>query len=259
SHYQQMAQRIRAHFGLKNVIVTESESNQDLSKQSVAKAGAEHLLSILKDNSIIGIAWGSTISAMLGFLPPQSITGCSVWQLTAGLPSQALELDGHELTKRFASKLNASWHILNAPFIVQNKLLKNLLIHEPEIADHFSIFEKMDIALVGLGSSDPAKSMTYRGKYITLEESKQLVASGCAADLCGHRILMDATPAQTFLSDRVISIDLATLKKIPYVIAVAAGEDKALSIIAASRGQYIKTLIIDEMAAISIIKKEKIV
>lgn len=258
SHYLNLAQRIRQHFGLEHVIVVESDATKDLSKQSVSKAAAEYFSSILQDNSVIGIAWGSTISNILKYLPQLQTSNCSVWQLTAGLPSQMLELDGHEITKRLAAKLNASWNIINAPFIVQNKLLKDLLIREPEIANHFSAFEKMDIAIVGLGSSDPYASMTYRGNYITYEESKQLVDNGCAADLCGHRITPDAQSADTFLTGRVIAIDLETLKKIPQVIAVAAGEDKVISIIAASRGKFIKTLIIDELAAISVIKKENI-
>lgn len=258
SHYLNLAQRIRQHFGLNHVIVVESDTAKELSKQNVSRAAAEYFTSILQDNNIIGIAWGSTISNILKFLPQQQTSNCSVWQLTAGLPSQALELDGHETTKRFAAKLNASWHIINAPFIVQNKLLKDLLVREPEIANHFLTFDKMDIAIVGLGSSDPSASMTYRGNYITFDESKQLVDNGCAADLCGHRITADAKPAETFLTGRVIAIELGTLQKIPQVVAVAAGEDKAQSIIAASRGKYIKTLIIDELAAISVIKKESI-
>jgi DNA-binding transcriptional regulator LsrR (DeoR family) len=258
SHYLNLAQRIRQHFGLEHVIVVESDMTKELSKQNVSRVAAEYFMSILRDNSVIGLAWGSTISNILKFIPQQQTSNCSVWQLTAGLPSQTLELDGHEITKRLAARLNASWHIINAPFIVQNKLLRDLLIREPEIANHFAAFEKMDIAIVGLGSSDPYSSMTYRGNYITFAESKQLVENGCAADLCGHRITADARPAETFLTGRVIAIELEALKKVPQVIAVASGEDKAVSIVAASRGQYIKTLIIDELAAISVIKRENI-
>jgi DNA-binding transcriptional regulator LsrR (DeoR family) len=52
-----------------------------------------------------------------------------------------------------------------------------------------------------------------------------------------------------------MSIGLDTLKNVPDVIAVACGEEKVASIIAAARGKYINTLVIDEIAAIAVINK----
>ncbi len=258
SHYTSLATKIKSHYGLNEVMVLPSESTKEMSKHGVAKAAAHYLEGIIKDGFIIGIAWGSTISYIPKYLTKSTKQNGSIWQLTAGYPSQSLELDGHEITKRFAEKLNATFHVLNAPFIVQNKLLRTLLMNEPDIANHFKMFEQMDVAFVGLGSSDPEQSMSYKCKCITLDESKALVQEGMSADVCGHRMFIDARPAESFLSDRVISIDLDVLKSIPTVVAVAVGEEKTQSIIASARGKYINVLIIDELAAISVIKTEGI-
>ncbi len=255
SYYSNLAERLQEVFQLDRILVVPSDASSSLSMQNVARAGAEYLNSILTDRMVVGLAWGSTISSVMQQMQPMPLTGCSVWQLTACLPSNAIEMDGHEITKRLANKLNASWHIINAPFIVKNKLLRDLLLSEPEISNHFAMFDQMDVAIVGLGSSDPTASMTYKGNYITLEESQELVESGCAADLCGHRIFIDAHPAETFLTNRVISIDLETLRRIPDVVAIAAGKRKTTSIIAAARGKYINTLIIDEIAAVSVLNQ----
>lgn len=254
SHFKSLQTILMKQFPDTNIVVIPSSSSLEITKKDVGKTLAEYFSSIVKDNDIIGIAWGSTISGMLRYMPQLHTTGVSVWQLCAGLPVHVLELDGHEIVKRLAKSLNAEYHVLNVPFVVSSALLKKLLLQEPEIAHHFSMFKQMDIAIVGLGSSIPESSTTYLSNYITLEESASLVELGCAADICGHRLYTDARPADDFLSCRTISIDLDTLKQIPQVIAAACGEDKTISIIAALKGNYINSLIIDEVAAISVIK-----
>lgn len=255
SHYSSLEQKIRDAFGLRKVIVVPSEPSADATKQNVGKALADYFSSIIKDNDIIGIAWGSTTSSILRHMQDMQTSGTSIWQLCAGLPTQVLELDGHEITKRLANSIHAEFHVLNAPFVVNNALLQKLLMEEPEISHHFSMFNKMDIAIVGLGSTNPSHSMTYQGHYITLEESRELVDMGCAADICGHRLYEDGAPANVYLEERMVSIGLPALKRIPNVIGTACGEDKTTSIIATARGGYINTLVIDEIAAIAVIKK----
>ncbi|MEF9989695.1 MAG: sugar-binding domain-containing protein, partial [Christensenellaceae bacterium] len=91
------------------------------------------------------------------------------------------------------------------------------------------------------------------------EEAQVLEDMGAGADICGHRITKNGNKVQTILTDRVISIDLDTLKQIPLVVALGAGEDKTPTIVAGIRGKYIDAIIIDELAAISIIETEKMI
>jgi len=49
--------------------------------------------------------------------------------------------------------------------------------------------------------------------------------------------------------DRIISIELDYLKKIPGVVGVAAGAERAAAVAAAMRGGFIKSLLIDESGA----------
>jgi DNA-binding transcriptional regulator LsrR (DeoR family) len=192
---------------------------------------------------------------MIQFIRDRYFSGIHVYQLCAGLTSQKLFLDGHETTKLLANAIHAEHHVLNAPFIVNSGLMKNLLLQEPEIQKHFSAFEKLDIAIVGMGSSDPAGSITYLADYISLKESVELVENGYMADIAGFRLHEDGTVADIPLNERVMSVGLDTLKKVPVVIAVACGEDKVASVMAAAKGKYINTLVIDEIAAIAIINK----
>ncbi len=188
-------------------------------------------------------------------LKQRHLGSSSVWQLTANLAANNLNAYNQDVIKTFAEKIGASWHVINAPFIVQTELLHSLLLKEPEIAEHFAEFEKLDIAIVGMGSSHPEGSAAYRSNFISLDQAKALVKQGAAADICGHRLNPDSSVADTFLNNRVMSIKLSTLAKIPNVIAVATGSERVASIIASCVGGYVDTLITDEIAAIALSKQ----
>lgn len=259
SHFELLAKKIKSHFGLKEVIVVPSEASHDQTKKNVGKRAARYLAEHAADNMLVGMAWGSTLREMVReFQPEKAISGAQIIQLTGGLHTQSIDMDGREMVKALAIKLNANWLLMQVPLVVQSKLLRDLLMQEPELVAHFELFDKMDMAFVGLGSCLPTESMSYKAGYISLEESVQLVKSGAVSDICGYRLMLDGTPATTFLSDRVISINLDKLKKTPIVIGIGSGEEKAFSIIAAARGGYINTFIIDELAAMSVIGIAKI-
>ena len=255
SHYESLQEKIQSYFSLKKVLVSPTEASSERTKISVCQTAASYLSSIVKDRDSLGIVWGSTTSGMIPYLENRHLNGVHVYQLSAGLTSQQLFIDGHETTKLLAKAIHAKYHVLNAPFIVNSGLMKNLLLQEPEIQNHFNAFEHLNIAIVGMGSSDPAKSISYIADYISLKESIELVEKGYAADISGYRLNKDGSLADIPLNERVMSIGLDVLKRVPIVIAVACGEDKAESVIASARGKYINTLIIDEIAAIAIINK----
>jgi DNA-binding transcriptional regulator LsrR (DeoR family) len=108
------------------------------------------------------------------------------------------------------------------------------------------------MAFLGVGSCDPYEGMMYKSGYLTLDETKQLIDMNAIGDLCGHRIAPNGDHIKTFLDQRIIAIDLEKLKKIPRKVALAAGRNKAESIIAACRGGYVDVLVTDEIAAMTI-------
>jgi DNA-binding transcriptional regulator LsrR (DeoR family) len=111
------------------------------------------------------------------------------------------------------------------------------------------------MALIGVGSSDPRRSVTYLSGYMTLEEAKKLVDDGMAADLCGTRLTDDGQIRDTILSNRMISLDLRELRKVAEVCAVGAGSEKATSFIAGCKGGFIKKAIMDEVCALTILSR----
>jgi DNA-binding transcriptional regulator LsrR (DeoR family) len=55
-------------------------------------------------------------------------------------------------------------------------------------------------------------------------------------------------------SDRIVGISLEQLRRIPFVIGMAAGKDKALGVIGAIRGGFVSEVIISSSCAFEIIR-----
>ena len=104
----------------------------------------------------------------------------------------------------------------------------------------------------------PEESVPYKAGYITFEQSQLLAGSGFATDICGNRIFADGSVKPNLLSERLIAIPPEKIKKIPLVIAIAVGNDKAVSIIAGSKGKFLNVLVIDEVAALTVMGMENI-
>lgn len=250
---EETAEKLKAHFGLAQVIVAPSGITQDQSKINVGREASEYLNSVLQDGLQIGVAWGTTLQAMIRqFELKKRISDINVVQLAGGAHTTRLDLDSQELVRLLASKLNATYSIMHAPLVVTNSTIRNLLLNEPEIKKHCERFNHLDLALVGVGSMSPDEAISYKAGYITLEQSHILVDTGFATDICGNRIFLDGTIRPNLLTDRLISISPEQIKKIPMVIAVAVGAEKAIPVIAGAKGRLYQALIVDEVAALTI-------
>lgn len=259
SSYAENSEKIRKHFNLKKVIVVPAGQNLSESKDNIGKAASQYLNDIMQPTTKIGIAWGTTLNSFVNhFQCNRNFPKATVLQLVGGTYSQTMNLDARELVKALAIKLNCNFHLLQAPLIVHNPTLRNLLFEEPEVIEHFALIEKLDVAFIGIGSSNYKDSIVFKAKYIEEVQAKELAKLGLICDICGHQIDIDGIEQKTFLSERLISTPLDTLKKIPLLVGLAAGSDKVLPILSSIHGGYLNALIIDEVAAISLIEIAKI-
>lgn len=251
---EEMEEKLREHLNLSSVRIVPSGATILQSQQNAGRAAVEYLNSKLYNGIYIGVAWGTTMDCTVSqFSVTRPINNATVVQLAGGMQSATFNIDSRKLALSLAQKLNSNFSLLQAPMLVSSKNARDVLLNEPEFKTHFSLFEKLDIALVGIGSSLPEQSVPYKAGYLSLEQSRELVRDGFATDICGNRIYKDGSIKPNHLTDRVISIPLEQIQKIPEVIGVAVGKDKALSITAAAKGGFIKTLITDEISAISIL------
>ncbi|HCC78554.1 MAG: hypothetical protein A2X25_09565 [Chloroflexi bacterium GWB2_49_20] len=259
-YYAKLELEIKDLLSIEQVMIVPSGVTLQESKVNVAKMAANYLEGKITNGLIIGLSWGSTIQLIHKYFDPHTPADDALFvQLSGNLCSSSITqegyIDGNILVQKFAAKAQSGWSVFQVPYVVQNPALKELLYQEPPILKHVNLFNKLDMALIGVGSSNPDRSDPYLTGYLTMEESKKLADDGMGADICGTRLTSDGQIRETILTNRMISIDLMDLHKLSEVCAVGAGSEKALSLIAGCKGGFIKKVIIDEVCALSIMSR----
>ncbi len=111
------------------------------------------------------------------------------------------------------------------------------------------------MALVGVGTTNYKESIVYKANYITESEAEQIGRYGLC-DICGHQIDSQGNEPVDSITQRLYGISLESLRKTPMVVGLCAGKDKAPSIRAAINGGYLKALVIDEIAAMTLLDED---
>ena len=259
-YFSDIEKEIKERLSVSGVMIVQSGSTLYESKKNVARMAAKYLEETIKDDMKIGLSWGSTIQQVVRYYNKKDSFPKTIFiQLSGSLCQRSLHEDGYMegdvFVQQFAKKLQADWSVFAVPYIVQNPLLKEMLYTEPQIEKHVSLFKQLDMALIGIGAEDSAGSVSYLSGYLSYEETKKLHDEGMAADICGTRLTIDGEIRETVLTDRVLTVDLKDLYRTRDVCAIGAGAEKALSFIAGCRGGFIKTVIMDEICALSIINR----
>ena len=250
---RELGKKIVDTYGIGTAIVVPQSYSAEADKEKVGQAAASYIESLLSPGMLIGIAWGTTIYGIVKNLKPNSFLQADVIQLVGGARNTTPDTDANMMALNLAKALNGDSHILQAPFMVQSKILRDLLMEEPHVKNHFQKIKDADLAIIGLGSTKPELSAQFRSGHITMEDSERLISEGAVGDICGSYIDINGHICNSALSDRMIAVSLPDLKRIPTVIGVAAGEKKADIIVGALRGHYIDVLITDEKAAVSVL------
>ena len=250
---EETTRRIRETFGLRRVIIVPSGANEDIAKANVGRAASDFLNENIRPESKIGISWGTTLATFAReFRAKEPCPHARVVQMIGGTYSQSLNIDGRELVKTISGKLQCRSSILHAPLLVHNPTLRDLLMQEPAVMEHFEHIRTLDMAFIGIGHAG-RDAVAVRANYIAEEEVRKLEAMGMVGDVCGHYITADGEVPETFLTSRVVGITPQQLRSIPLVAGLCVGHKKAEPILAVLRGHYINCLIIDEVAAISLL------
>ncbi len=250
---KELGNRIVQAYGIDTAIVVPQSYSAQAEKENVGQAAASYIESLLSPGMMIGIAWGTMINSIVNNIKPNTLISADVIQLLGGMDNKTSDTDANMMALKLAKSLGGDSYILQAPFMVQSKILRDLLMEEPHVKNHFQKIRSTDLAIIGLGSTKPELSAQFRSGHINIEDSQKLISEGAVGDICGSYIDINGHLCHSSLSDRMIAVSLSDLRRIPRVIGVAAGEKKADVIVGALRGRYIDVLITDEKAAISVL------
>jgi deoxyribonucleoside regulator len=250
-----LALELAEGFHLKRALVVAGETGQG-AVQAVARAAADYFNSQLLNGMHLGLSWGRMLSAAIHMLPPGTVSNLDVSLLHGGVGSAGAGIQGVELARHIASlHPHSQVHYLHAPVLVDSPDIKDAMLRDGSIRSALESAASREMALVGIGTLDESAPLIRFG-HISPRDRRRLLAAGAIGDMCTRFFTPEGEPVHV-LDDRLIAIEWEELKRIPLVVAMAAGLDKRDAILGALRTGCMNVLITDETTARAVLKAAK--
>lgn len=242
---------LEVRFALKEAIVVDSDPIEEHLIRYLGAAAAFYLETTIKPGSIIGISsWSRALLAMVERMNQSSIgKDGKVVQILGGFGSIETQNYATYLTQRLASNIGAAPVLLQAPGIVGSAEVQKILSADRTLREAADLFDRVDVALVGIGSLEPSRFLTRSGNVFSPEERMQLARQGAVGDICLRFFDQTGAAIDSPLMQRVIGMNLDQLKRVPRVVGIAGGADKLDAMRATLAGRLIDILITDTETA----------
>lgn len=247
NYYIETESLLEKKFNIKEAIVIPRPDYGKIEK-SLGYAGASYLTSIIKDNNVIGVSWGTTLSEIAANIQTQFTNNVSVVQIVGGMNLGDSLVKSDEIARSIAYSLNATPYLMYAPAIVKDSNVHDAIMSEKSIQNIFSKISDCDIAIVGIGTLDKDSTL-FNQKYLNPSDLDALKNAKAVGDICSRYYDIDGNEIKDNPNFSVIGISLNNLKNINTVIGVAGGDDKAEAIYGALKGKYLDVLITDNVTA----------
>jgi deoxyribonucleoside regulator len=248
---EELSAALAGHFGLKSahVFIGRQKQDYDQLRFQLGEAAARMLETYLQADSSFGIAWGTTVSATIDALEELDLAASRVVQLVGVLGSDSHAFNAQALVERMARKVGGKSFFLYSPFIVQDAETAHALLSNDEVRQTIEAGRHCDVALLGIGSTDPDYCSLYQGRHISLEELEVMRAAGAVGDVCAQYFDVHGTTCDLDFHKRLIGVTVNDLMNIPIRLGVAGGEAKAQAIAGALLGGQVNVLITDHYTA----------
>jgi DNA-binding transcriptional regulator LsrR (DeoR family) len=249
--YSCLELKLERAFALQDAVIVEvsdQDSREEISHE-IGIAASRYFHQVVKDGSIVGITWGSTLSSMVANMHPLPLPRAHIVQIIGGLGKPEAEVHATELCRRLASLLSCGLTLLPAPGIVDNQRVKEVLLSDSHVSRAFNMFPRIDIAFVGIGAPTPDSIAMRDGSIISQAELENLLSLGAVGDIALRFFNHLGVPIKSELDERVIGITLSQLTQASRVVGVSGGLEKIEALFGAMRGGLVDVLITDQLTA----------
>jgi len=246
---EELQRELVRRFGLRDAMVLDSNGRREDELPRVGQLAARYLNTMLGEGDAVAISWGTAVRAVADGLGSRVPRNVEVIQMLGGAGSRDPGVDGTELARRLADSLGGRCRYLNAPLVVDDERVAVALLRQRDIRETLAAAARADLAVVGIGALVPSVSSFLRAGHLTQRGITDIRRSGAVGDVCGHLFSVDGKLVDAELTRRIVTIDVAALRRIPRVIGVAVGAAKVDAIVGALRGGLINVLVTDDATA----------
>ena len=212
-----MSTALQRQYSLQHAYAVTADSNNSADRvETVAKATAELMHSILHDGDVIGVDCGRTVAHVAPHL--SRLPKCDVIQLT-GLAG-TLTTTGVHLVRRISAITGGTSWPLYAPLAMADARTAGSLADDPQIQETRAQQSKVSCAIVSIGAWSARR---VPGLHVATR--RRAAGRGVCAETCA--LLLDANCNRVHgLGECHMGISDGNLRTIPTVIAVTTGPEK---------------------------------
>ncbi len=230
-----------------SVAIAVPESRPAAALGAVTHRSRSELARLVYDGCTVGVAWGTTMSALAGDLPPLVASQSTVVQLNGAGSVTDLGLSyAGDILAQFARAWHATTLVFPVPAFFDHASTRDALWRERSIQRVRSVQRACDLAVFSVGSTTAQiPSRVYQTGYVSADDRAHLEREGAVGDIATNFFRADGSFDGIALNSRASGLPLDELRQIPTRLCVASGTGKASAVAAALRGGYITHLIAD--------------
>lgn len=245
-----LEEQLRKRFKLAQVELapTEPQETEEQKDWQLAQTAESWLRRQVKDDQVIGVAWGATLGKMIEELEPKQLQNVVVVPIVGGPSHIRSQFHVNTLVYELAKKFQGTSVFINAMVVQESRNLAKGIFQSKYFHELKHYWQQLDIALVGIGGPLSYQKSQWRD-LLTSADLTELKLQEAVADCCCRFLNSEGKVINSSLADRTIGVSLADLKQVPQRVAVARSHKKARSILAVLKSETINTLITDQETA----------
>lgn len=238
----ELSKNIMEILNLKKVIVVSNGVEKDFSE--IGFAAAHVIDHVIKEGDTLGVTGGRTMYAVAEATIPKQGMNLKVIPARGSIGTNA-NYQADRVASTMASRLDAMYYNYPIPDTLSPETIR-VLLQTKEVQEIHHMLKDLDLLVFGMGRAD----VMARRRGLDEKMKEDLLQRGAVGEAFGHYFDIDGHGVDYQDS---IGIHLHEFQKIPTVIGVAAGREKAKAVIAISALRQDMILIIDEEMAQEII------
>jgi DNA-binding transcriptional regulator LsrR (DeoR family) len=206
-----------------------------------------------KSGDTVGIAWGRTCHAFMSSYQARGfLQGIQVIPLIGGSNRNLERYQLNEMVRLFAEKLQGTPSFIHAPALASSREDYELYMGSSTMKAVMGKWKNVDIAVVSVGA--PPVSREFDGSRVMQRRKSGPPEALPIGDICARYFDVKGRFVQDELSSRIIGIPVESLRRIPKVLCVVGGLEKAYSLLGALKTRLITILITDERTATAVLE-----
>ena len=255
-----LEQRVRDRFRVTAHVVPMAELVNEVERlERVALTAGRLISQFIESNMVVGVAWGSTISAVSRTLTQKQTHDTIFVQLNGAGNTQTSGVEySSDILRRFGAAYAAQVQQFPVPAFFDDPATREAMWRERSTRRVLDLQAKMDVALFSLGSPSAAvPSRVYVGGYLSRDDYRSLREDHAVGDVATVFFRADGSWKDIRLNARATGPGLDRLRRVPRRICVVSGGAKLAELRAALAAGLITDVVLDEGLARQLVDPER--